>query len=326
MADQKQVTRPHSRPLEGRVAIITGAGHGLGEAHARALAAAGAKVVINDRGVGWHGTEDERSRAADAVARIVEAGGVAVADTGDVGDWAAAKELVDAAVREFGRLDILVCNAGIARKGPVDELTEADWDAVQHVHVRGTFAPVHFAVAYWRAHTTSDAPPSPRRIITTGSRAAFYTSSQDAGIAYATAKGAIHAFTLALAGELEPLGITANCVVPTALTGPVEAVPAWARDPELLARRLPEHVSPMVVFLASDQAADITGGLFYSGAGEMARFREREVAAHAVLDHIWSSAELAEWFSRDTGLRYRPPAIDPITASQTQGCRNAIDG
>jgi NAD(P)-dependent dehydrogenase (short-subunit alcohol dehydrogenase family) len=264
-----------------RVALVTGAGHGLGAAHAKALAAAGMRVVVNDAGVGWHGDGHEPTRADTIVAEIRAAGGEAISDLGDAGDWGDAERMVETAIGEFGQLDVLVCNAGIMRGTTAEEMTQADWDAVQHVHVSGTIAPAHFAIRHWRERGAGG------RVITTGSRAGLFNSIGVASLAYATAKGAIHALTLSLAGELAPIGVTVNCVVPTA-------------------NQQPERVSPLVVHLASERAANVTGAIFYCGYGILARVAEPAIVSRGAVD------ELDAWFAHELPDGAQPPG-DPLT-------------
>jgi len=307
-------------PLEGLVGIVTGAGHGIGEAHARALAAAGAAVVVNDAGVGWSGKEDNATRAHDVVESIREAGGRATAHVGDVGSADGARTLVDTALNEFGAVNILVCNAGITRLGRTDTLREADFDAVHHVHVKGTFLPTRSVVRHWRDRSALGEQVY-GRIITTTSGAALHMTENMTSVAYASAKAAILGFSLTLAGELLDLGVTVNCLSPGALTHGAESKPEWMRDPVELARQEPERVSPIAVYLASPDAADITGALFGARSGEFSLYEGYRVIASASRDEVWPVADVATWVEEVVGRRYRPPALEDVGSPEATGGR-----
>jgi 3-oxoacyl-[acyl-carrier protein] reductase len=234
--------------LEGKVAIVTGAGRGIGRGHARLLAAEGARVVVNDLD----------ADADTVVAEISDAGGTAVANRDNVATWAGAGNVVDQAVTEFGQLDILVNNAGILRDAMSFNITEAEWDVVIEVHLKGHLAPSHHAVQYWRNRGKAGDDVS-GRIINTASESGLF--GQAGQINYATAKAGIVGMTLVLAREMKKYGVTANVVCPRALTRMTDSVPGAAEymsGPEWD----PEQIAPMVAFLASDAAADVSGQVF----------------------------------------------------------------
>jgi 3-oxoacyl-[acyl-carrier protein] reductase len=234
--------------LEGKVAIVTGAGRGIGRGHARLLAAEGARVLVNDLD----------PDAESVVAEIDDAGGTAVANHDDVATWDGAGRLVAQAVDTLGRLDVLVNNAGVLRDVMSFSITEAEWDAVIAVHLKGHVAPSHHAAKHWRALAKAGEPAT-GRIINTASESGLF--GQAGQINYSTAKAGIVGMTIVLARELKKYGVTANVICPRALTRMTDSVPGAAdymSGPEWD----PEQVAPMVAFLASDAAADVSGQVF----------------------------------------------------------------
>ena len=239
--------------LAGKVAIVTGAGQGVGRCHAELLAAEGASVVVNDI----------NDSANDTVAAIRASGGIAVAQTGSVSDWAAGEALVHCAVSEFGDLHILVNNAGFLRDSMSFAMDEAQWDAVIDVHLKGHFAQIHFAAQYWRAQAKAlgeGAVLPPRRIINTTSESGLFGGPGQSN--YASAKGGIISLTLVLSRELERYNVTANVIAPRARTPMTDVNPKFNRPETGFDKYDPANVSPMVAFLASDSAADISGQIF----------------------------------------------------------------
>ena len=201
--------------LDGRVAIVTGAGRGLGRAHALALAEEGAFVVVNDPGVGGDGSGTDPAPAEIVVAEIEKTGGRAVANLDSCADWKAAENLVAQAVDTFGSLDILVNNAGILRDKMSFNMTEGDWDAVMQVHLKGHFAPSRFASGYWRAQAKAG-KGAYGRIINTSSESSYLGLVGQ--VNYATAKAGIVGMTVTMARELERIGVTVNAIAPRART------------------------------------------------------------------------------------------------------------
>jgi NAD(P)-dependent dehydrogenase (short-subunit alcohol dehydrogenase family) len=235
--------------LDGKVAIVTGAGRGIGRGEARLLAQEGARVVVNDLG-------DEANAVVD---EIVAAGGEATANHDDVATWNGAEQLVGQAVATWGRLDVLVNNAGILRDGMSFNMTEEDWDAVINVHLKGHFAPCHFAAKHWRDRAKAGDDALTGRIVNTASESGLFGNAGQAN--YSAAKAGIASMTIVLARELAKYGVTANCIAPrarTRLTATVAGAEDYMSGPEWD----PENIAPMVAFLASDAAADVSGQVF----------------------------------------------------------------
>ena len=253
------------RLCEGRVAIVTGAGRGLGRQHALLLAAHGAKVVVNDIGAELDGVGRSESPANEVVA-LIRQGGEAIADSADVSDWNGAKAMIDAAVAHFGRLDVLVNNAGILRDRMLINMDEQEWDEVIRVHLKGTFAPSRHAAAHWRDASKKIGRPVGARIINTTSTSGLYGNVGQTN--YGAAKAAIAAFTVIAARELRRYGITVNAISPSAQTRMTEGLRVLT--PEQRALRDPKWVSPTVVYLASEQGHDITGRVIQAGFGRIA--------------------------------------------------------
>ncbi|MEX2626968.1 MAG: SDR family oxidoreductase [Ilumatobacteraceae bacterium] len=250
---------------EGRVAIVTGAGRGIGREHALSLARHGAKVVVNDLGGAVDGSGSDLTPAEQVVAEIVGAGGEAIANTDNVADWEGAQRLVNAAVETFGDLHAVVNNAGILRDRVLANMTEEEWDAVINVHLKGTFAPSRWAVAYWRERAKAGQPVS-GRIINTTSVSGIYGNPGQTN--YGAAKAGIAAFTNIAALEVGRYGVTVNAVAPVALTRMTEGLgPAPETDEEREARS-PHWIAPIVTWLASEQSADVTGRVF-EASGEV---------------------------------------------------------
>jgi NAD(P)-dependent dehydrogenase (short-subunit alcohol dehydrogenase family) len=244
---------------EGRVCIVTGAGRGLGREYALSLARHGAKVIVNDLGGGRDGSGSDAGPAHEVVREIEAAGGEAAANTDDVSSWDGAAGLVQQAVETFGRLDVLINNAGILRDRMIFSMTEEEWDAVVRVHLKGTFAPSHHAAAYWRerskAGDTLDA-----RLINTTSVSGIYANPGQTN--YGAAKAGIAAFTQIAAQELARYGVTANCIAPgalTRLTGDLANLTDEIRD-----HFAPTWVAPVVTWMASPDSSDVTGQVIES--------------------------------------------------------------
>ncbi len=242
---------------EGRVAIVTGAGRGVGRAYALMLAAQGAKVVVNDLGSAANGIGADLSPAQEVVDEIVRAGGEAIVDGSDVSDWGQAKSMVDNAVARFGKLDILVNNAGILRDRMMVNMSEDDWDSVIKVHLKGTFAPSHHAANYWRTQSKAGRQVDARLINTTSASGLFGNIGQ---ANYAAAKAGIAAFTIVTARELQRIGVTVNAIGPRAQTRMTEGLREVSE--EALLRRDPEWIAALVTWLASPAASDVTGRVF----------------------------------------------------------------
>ena len=270
----------------GRVAVITGAGRGIGREHALELARQGAAVVVNDLGGSPDGTGADASAAQAVADEITAAGGQAVANTDDVADWDGARRLVEQAIAAFGRLDVLVNNAGILRDRTIATMSEQEWDAVIRVHLRGTFAPTRFAVEYWREAAKRTGQPTGARLINTTSASGIYGNFGQSN--YGAAKGGIASFTVIAAQELARYGATANAVAPAARTRLTERLmPA-----EYAASYGPEHISPLVAWLASDQSGAVTGRVFDVGGGRIGVAESWRLGPEATRDDGWNAAEL----------------------------------
>lgn len=256
--------------LSGKVAIVTGAGRGIGRAHALALAAAGAKVVVNDLGAALSGEGSDLSPAEEVVAEIRAAGGEAVANGENVADFAGAGRMVAQAIDDFGRLDILVNNAGILRDRMLVNMTEAEWDAVIAVHLKGHFCPTRHAAAYWRERAKAG-DELRARVLNTSSPSGVFGNIGQAN--YGAAKAGIAGFTVIVAQELHRYGVTVNCIAPNARTRMTEetfemSAPAGGWDP-----LDPANMSVVVVALAADEAQQITGQVFHVWGGAVNALR-----------------------------------------------------
>ncbi|MFE7034196.1 3-oxoacyl-ACP reductase [Streptomyces sp. NPDC057621] len=289
-----RLPRPPLLPLEGRAAVVTGAGRGLGRAEALELARLGAAVVVNDYGQpGRDGSGDASAGPAEEVAaEIRAAGGRALAHTGDVADHEQARELVELTVAEFGQLDILVNNAGILRDRMVFSMSEDEWDSVIRVHLKGHFNTTHFASAHWRARSKAADAPVYGRIVNTSSEAFLAGSAGQPN--YAAAKGGIVGLTTSTALALSKYGVTANVICPRARTRMTADVFAGFQEPGEEAEKgvggrraplapidplAPEHVAPLVGYLASPAAAHVNGQLLVVHGGMVAVVERPRVAA-----------------------------------------------
>ena len=248
-----------TRLCEGRVAIVTGAGRGIGREHALSLARHGAKVVVNDLGGAVDGSGDDISPAQQVVDEIVAMGGEAIANGENVADYEGAGRMIQSAVDTFGDLHVVVNNAGILRDRMLSNMTEAEWDAVINVHLKGTFAPSRHAVAYWRERAKAGEPVS-GRIINTTSVSGIYGNPGQTN--YGAAKAGIAAFTTIAALEVARYGVTVNAVAPAALTRMTENLGMGEGSDEDRAAMSPRWIAPIVTWLASEESGDVTGRVF----------------------------------------------------------------
>jgi NAD(P)-dependent dehydrogenase (short-subunit alcohol dehydrogenase family) len=275
--------------LNGKVAIVTGAGRGIGREHALALAAAGAKVVVNDLGAALSGEGHDDTPAQQVVQEIEARGGEAAANGENVADFAGAERLVGQAIERFGRLDILVNNAGILRDRMLVNMSEAEWDAVIAVHLKGHFAPTRHAAAYWREQ--SKAGEEVRgRVINTSSPSGVFGNIGQAN--YGAAKAGIAGFTLIAAQELHRYGVTVNCLAPNARTRMTEDIfdtsaPAQGFDP-----LDPGNMSPLVVALCADEAQGITGQVFHVWGGAINALQGWSAGELFASDERWDADAL----------------------------------
>jgi NAD(P)-dependent dehydrogenase (short-subunit alcohol dehydrogenase family) len=283
--------------LDGRVAIVTGAGRGIGRSVARLLASEGASVVVNDLGSAVDGSGNDSGPAHDVVAEIAEAGGKAVANGADISVFAAAENLVQTAIEEFGRLDILVNVAGILRDRMVFNMTEQEWDDVIRVHLKGTFNTTRFASAHWRSLRDESAQ---NRIINFTSVSGLHGAPGQPN--YAAAKMGIVGLTWSSARALGKYGVTVNAISPGAATRMTDSVPTDRRRtrPEV-DEWSPDNVAPIVAYLASERSGWITGRIIHSSGYEVSLYSNPEPVVRIVGTGPWQPDALAEQVERSFG-------------------------
>jgi NAD(P)-dependent dehydrogenase (short-subunit alcohol dehydrogenase family) len=245
--------------LDGRVAIVTGSGRGIGREHALGYAATGAKVVVNDLGGDTRGEGGDLSPAMETVEDIKKMGGEAIANGENVADFEGAGRLVHAAIDTFGRLDVLVNNAGILRDRMLFNMVEGEWDAVIGVHLKGTFGPTRHAAEYWRNESKAGRPVD-ARIINTSSPSGIFGNAGQTN--YGSAKAGIAAFTVICALELGRYGVTANAIAPVARTRMTEDLGGPAPEGVVFDALDPANISPLVVWLGSPESKDVSGRVF----------------------------------------------------------------
>ncbi len=279
---------------DGRVVIITGAGGGIGREHALAFAREGAKVVVNDIGGARDGSGSDAGPAQKVVDEITAMGGEAVANTDDISSWDGAERIVAQAIETYGTLHVLVNNAGILRDRMMVNMSEAEWDAVIKVHLKGTFAPAHHAAAYWRDQSKAGTPVDARIINTSSSSSGIYGNVGQTN--YGAAKAGIAAFTVITSQELGRYGVTVNAIAPVALTRMTEdlGLAALSKTESGFDQFDPSNISPLVVYLGSESSKEITGRVFSVYGGTVA-VNEGWVAGPKVERQAkWEAGELAE--------------------------------
>ncbi|WP_374406227.1 SDR family NAD(P)-dependent oxidoreductase [Pelagerythrobacter sp.] len=274
--------------LEGKVALVTGAGQGIGRAEALSLAEAGASVVVND-----FSATPGKGAADEVAAKIVARGGSAIANYGDVANWDAAEAMIASAVSAFGGFDILVCNAGIVRDRMLFNMSEQEWDDVMRVHLKGHFAPLRFAGRYWREKAKREGRPSGGRAILTSSEAGMYGNPGQPN--YSAAKAGIIGLCFDAAKELASAGVTVNVISPRGRTPMTEqAFGEFAEIPEgQFDEWDPANVAPFVTFLAGDGAANISGQVFTVYGDHVKRHQVWPVATEIRNGAIWTQSDLA---------------------------------
>jgi NAD(P)-dependent dehydrogenase (short-subunit alcohol dehydrogenase family) len=281
--------------LDGRVAIITGAGRGIGREHALLFAKEGAKLVINDLGGANDGTGNDATPAQQVVNEVVALGGEAIANYDNVADWEGAQRMINMAVQTFGDVDILVNNAGILRDRVIVNMTEAEWDAVIAVHLKGHFAPTRWAAAYWREQHKAGVN-KPRNIVHTSSTSGLFSNPGQAN--YGAAKTGIATFSQICAKELSRYNVKSNSIAPAARTRLTLATPgleeriAAPSDESQFDDWDPANISPLVAYLASSDCA-FSGETFFVKGGEVTRVKSWERAETVDSSGLWDVADLS---------------------------------
>jgi NAD(P)-dependent dehydrogenase (short-subunit alcohol dehydrogenase family) len=277
--------------LDGRVAIITGAGRGIGREHALLFAREGARVVVNDLGGAADGTGADAGPAQQVVEEIRALGGEAVANVDNVADWEGGERLIQTALDAFGGLDVLVNNAGILRDRMLTNMSEDEFDAVVHVHLKGHFVPLRFAAAYWREQSKAGNPVNASVINTSSTSGLFGNVGQ---VNYGAAKTGIATMTMIAQMELERYGVRCNAIAPSAMTRLIATIPgredAAATDDEWHPRD-PANVSPFVAYLATADCP-IKGRVFWVAGGDVGLFQPFAIVDRIHVDHRWTLDEL----------------------------------
>ena len=281
--------------LDGRVAIITGAGRGIGREHALLFAHEGAKVVVNDLGGGIDGSSHAASPAEEVVAEIIARGGQAIANHENVADWDGGQRLIQSALDAYGALHVLVNNAGILRDRVLVNLSEEDWDSVINVHLKGHFVPTRHAAAYWREEAKAGRPVK-ASIINTSSTSGLLGNIGQSN--YGAAKAGIAAFTVIIAEELNRYGVRANAIVPAARTRMTESTPGLSddvvapSDTSVFDTWDPANISPLVATLAMAEC-EANGQVFFVQGGTVRKFQNWTMTATLEKNDRWSVDELA---------------------------------
>jgi len=296
--------------LDNKVAIVTGAGRGIGREHSIALAGAGARVVVNDLGGSAAGEGQDSAPAQQVADEIKELGGQATANFDNVADFQGAENLIKQAVGEFGRLDVLVNNAGIIRDRMLVNLSEDEWDSVINVHLKGHYAPTRHAAAYWRQESKAGNPVSGRVINTSSPSGVFGNVGQTN---YGAAKAGIAAFTVIAALELGRYGVTVNCLAPNARTRLTEQTFGDIPVPEGGFDAMdPANISPIIVGLASDEAANITGQCFFVYGGVVNVLKPWDMGISLSKDSRWEPEEFVSKLKEALPDGIQPEGMIPM--------------
>jgi len=289
--------------LDGRVAVITGSGRGIGRQHALLFAAEGAKVVVNDLGGSVDGSGDDRSAAQQVVDEITAAGGQAIANGDDVTDWDGGKRLIEAAIETYGDLHVLVNNAGILRDRVLVNMSEQEWDSVIHVHLKGHFVPTRHAAAYWREQTKAGKQVK-AAVVNTSSTSGLLGNPGQSN--YGSAKAGIGAFTTIVAEELSRYGVRVNAIAPAARTRMTEQTPGLSdivqapKDAAVFDSWDPANVSPLVAYL-STEGCPATGKVYFVQGGQIRLFKPWTMTDTLEKDDRWTVAELQTEMQRLDG-------------------------
>jgi NAD(P)-dependent dehydrogenase (short-subunit alcohol dehydrogenase family) len=281
--------------LDGRVAIVTGAGRGIGRSAALLLASEGASIVVNDLGGAMDGTGRDAGPAQQVVDEIASAGGKAVTSGADVSNHASAEDLIKTAIAEFGRLDVLVNVAGILRDRMIFNMSEQEWDDVIRVHLKGTFNTSKFAAAHWRSLREEDAQ---NRIINFTSVSGLHGAPGQPN--YAAAKMGIVGLTWSCANALAKYGVTANAISPGAATRMTDSVPAERRRTGAVSGdvRSPDNVAPIVAYLASARSGWLTGRIVHSAGYEVSLYSNMSPVVRLIAEQPWDLDDLAAQVER----------------------------
>jgi len=294
--------------LDGRVAIVTGAGRGIGRSTALLLAAEGASVVVNDLGGAMDGTGRDAGPASEVVAEIAEAGGKAVANGADVSDHAAAEGLIKSAIAEFGRLDVLVNVAGILRDRMIFNMSEQEWDDVIRVHLKGTFNTCKFAAAHWRSLREEDAQ---NRIINFTSVSGLHGAPGQPN--YAAAKMGIVGLTWSCANALAKYGVTANAISPAAATRMTDSIPTDRRRTDRPAdedpQRSPDNIAKVAAYLASERSGWLSGRIVHSAGYEVSLYNNMSPVVRLIGQEPWDLDDLAAQVERSFRTTQQPGRI-----------------
>src|SRR5579862_2602672 len=280
--------------LDGRVAIITGAGRGIGREHALLFASEGAKIVVNDLGGAVDGSGDDRTPAQQVVDEIAEMGGEAVASSDDIADWEGGRRLVERAVEAFGDLHVLVNNAGILRDKMLVNMSETEWDSVIHVHLKGHFVPTRHAAAYWREQVKAGREVN-AAIVNTSSTSGLLGNPGQTN--YGAAKSGIASFSVIAAEELGRYGVRVNAIAPAARTRMTEATPGLGDivkapgDVAQFDNWDPANISPLVAYLATEECP-FTGKVFFVQGGVVRLFQNWTMTETLDRGDRWTVAEL----------------------------------
>jgi len=285
--------------LDGQVAVITGAGRGIGREHALLFAKEGAKIVVNDLGGASDGSGGDPTAAEQVVEEIRALGGEAVVNGDDVADWAGAERLIAQAVEAFGRVDVLVNNAGILRDKVIAQMSESDWDSVIRVHLKGHFAPLHFAAGHWRERSKAGEQVR-ASVINTSSTSGLHSNPGQAN--YGAAKSGIATLTEIAAKELTRYGVRVNAIAPAARTRLIAQTPTVdALMPQAAEGEFdpwdPANISPLVVALASPEST-VTGRVFWVAGGTVKLYKSWSVESRVESDSRWEPSALAKEIER----------------------------
>jgi NAD(P)-dependent dehydrogenase (short-subunit alcohol dehydrogenase family) len=294
--------------FDGKVAIVTGAGRGLGRDEALLLAKEGAAVVVNDVGGTRAGEGEDKHPAQEVVDEITDAGGKAVANYDDISSWKGGEAVVNQAIEELGGLDVLVNNAGILRDKMSFNMSEEEWDAVIKVHMKGHFVPSRFAAAYWRQKSKDSGESVNAKIVNTSSEAGLYGNAGQ--LNYAAAKAGIAAMTIVLARELDRFGVRSNAIAPVALTRLTEDLMGGQADEATRARLDPSNVAAGVAWLASDLSEGVTGQVLKIQGGLLQIVQGWHPVSNVKSDDPWTIESIAA--RKDELFADSDPGVPPF--------------